>query len=164
MKLLKGSVQRISLTTGLFTCAVLLIYFFIMKLIGLEKMLEFRFLNFFIVLGGVAYAINKTMRLDEDHSNDDFYLKGFGTGILTSLVTVFSFSAFISLYLSYIDRGLFRYIQTTVSFGEMATGFTIFLILFLEGMASSIIIVFCAMQYFKSKITTHTVSRPAAQH
>ena len=157
MKALKGSVQKISLVTGLFTCAALLLYFFIMKLFGLEEILEFRFLNFFILLAGVAYAINRIMKLEGDYNNDDYYLKGFGAGILTSLVAVFSFSAFISLYLVYLDTALLRYIQTTVSFGELVTGFTVFLMLFMEGLASSMIIVFCAMQYFKSRITTHAV-------
>jgi hypothetical protein len=164
MKLLKGSVERISLATGLFTAAALIIYFFIMKLFGLERMLELRFLNFFILLGGAAYAIKKIIKIDGDYTNDDYYLKGFAAGILTSLVAVCIFSASISLYLAYLDTDLLSYIKATVSFGEMVTGFTVFLILFLEGMASSIIIVFCAMQYFKSKITTHAVSTTSPQH
>jgi hypothetical protein len=152
MKALTSSMQKIGLKTGLITSIALIAYFLIMKSFGLERVIEFRFFNFFILLAAICYAI---YQLKHEDMEADFYLKGMAIGFYTSAIAIFFFAFFISFYLAFLDPGLMQYIQTTVSHGLNLNAPAIFLILFMEGMASSVIITFTVMQLFKSQVHAH---------
>jgi hypothetical protein len=152
MKALTSSVQKIGIKTGVITSLALIAYFLIMKFLGLERVLEFRYFNFFILLAAISYAINK---LKHENEEEDFYLKGMAIGFYTSVVAIFIFSFFISFYLAFIDPSFMKYIQTTVSHGQLFNTPVVFLILFMEGLASGVIITFTMMQFFKSPARAH---------
>lgn len=146
MKETSPSIEKIGIVTGLFTSLALIAYFMLMKAIGLVQILELRFFNIIIVAVGVCYGIRKLKR--ELHE-DEFYLKGIMQGFYISAVAIISFALFISVYLSYFDLSLLKYIRQKINVGWSITGLTIFLTIFMEGMASAVIITFAAMQYFK---------------
>ena len=147
MKTSTPSIERIGLKVGLLTSLGLITYFMVMKAFGLHDIIELRFFNFFILLGGVVYAIRKFKRESEE---GEFYLMGLAEGMYTSAVAVVSFGIFMSFYLAYFDTALMKHIQSSVTMGEYINGLTIFFTIAMEGLASGAIITLCAMQYFKS--------------
>jgi hypothetical protein len=157
MKPMTSSIEKISLRAGFITFIALTVYFFAMNLFGLATVLQFRYINFIILLAGIYYAINK-IKHESELNPEDFYLKGLAIGVTTSTVAIFLFSFFMGVYLSYFNPDLLKYIQTTVSVGTYINGLSVFLILTLEGGASALIIVFCLMQYLKSKVPSHAGS------
>ena len=144
---LSSPLERISVNVGLVIAACLAAYFLIMKQVGLSQVLEFRYFNVVILGVGICIAIN---RVRNKFGHDELYLQGMGMGIYTSLIAVIAFGLFMSLYVSYVDKGLLEYIRSTVSLGQYLNGPAVFMIIFFEGMASGLIITFVAMQYFKS--------------
>ncbi len=143
----KPSVERIGLKIGLITCLGLLAYFFIMKALGLVHIIELRVFNFLILGSGIIYGIRK---LKNELHEPNFYLKGLLEGLFISLVAVLPFAVIISLYLEYFDIGLMNNIKEGLASRDYINGFSVFAIIFMEGMASGGIIGYCAMQYFKS--------------
>jgi hypothetical protein len=140
-------IERIGLVTGLITSLALIAYFMLMKALGLAQILELRFLNAIILAVGVCFGINK---LKQKLHEDGFYLKGWLEGIYISAVAVILFALFMSFYLSFIDVSLLQYIQhKQTNTGWSINGLTIFITIFMEGMASAVIITLAAMQYFK---------------
>ena len=147
MESLKPSVERIGLKIGLITSLGLLAYFFIMKALGLTHIIELRVFNFVILGAGIIYGIHK---LKTELHEENFYLKGLLEGLLISITAVLPFAIIIGLYLEYVDIGLMNYIKEGLASKDYINGFTVFAVVFMEGMASGAIIAYSAMQYFKS--------------
>lgn len=147
MESLKPSVERIGLKIGLITSLGLLAYFFIMKGLGLSHIIELRVFNFFILGTGIVYGIHK---LKEELHEENFYLKGLLEGLFISLTAVLPFAIVIGLYLEYFDLGLMNRIKEGLASKDYINGFTVFAVIFMEGIASGAIIAYGAMQYFKS--------------
>lgn len=147
MESLKPSVERIGLKIGLVTSLGLLAYFFIMKGLGLSHIIELRVFNFLILGIGIVYGINK---LKVELHEENFYLKGLIEGLLISLTAVLPFAIIIGLYLEYVDVDLMNRIKEGLASKDYINGFTVFVVIFMEGIASGAIIAYGAMQYFKS--------------
>lgn len=146
MKTTSPSIERIGLVTGLITSLALIGYFMLMKVLGLEQILELRFFNAIILTVGVCYGI---IKLKRELHEDEFYLKGLMQGLYISVVAVVAFGLFMSFYLSYFDLPLLEHIRQKSTVGMSINGVSVFVVIFMEGMASSVIITFAAMQYFK---------------
>lgn len=147
MTSLKPSIESVGLKIGLITSLSLLAYFFIMKALGLSQIIELRIFNFLILGTGICYGIYK---LKKELHEENFYLKGLVEGLFISLVALVPFATIIAFYLEYVDIGLMNHIKSGLASGEYINGFTIFVVIFMEGIASGAIITYCAMQYFKS--------------
>jgi hypothetical protein len=146
MKTTLPSIEKIGLITGIVTSLALAGYFLLMKMLGFEEILELRFFNFLILAGAICYGISKLKR--ELHE-DEFYLKGWAQGIFISVIATILFGTFMAFYISYYDASLLDYIQHKMHMQD-ANGLTVFVAIFMEGMASAFVITLCAMQYFKS--------------
>ena len=142
----KYSIEKNGFTIGLVTAGALLAYFFIMKAVGLENVLELRFFNFLIAGIGIFYGISKLKRQLQE---DQFYLKGWAQGIYISAVSVVTFSIVLSFYITYFDQGLAQTIKTETNIGSSFSTFTLFITMLMEGMAGGAIITFASMQYLK---------------
>ena len=147
MKTSFPSIEKIGIQIGLVTFLALVVYFMVMKWVGLSHILELRFFNFVILAIGISYGINK---FKHDSHESDFYLKGWGQGIFIAVVAIALFATFMSLYISYFDEALLQRIKETTAVGANATGFHLFFAILMEGMASAAVITLTAMQYFKS--------------
>ena len=132
--------------TGLITSLALIGYFMLMKLFGLEQVLELRFFNAIILAFGICNGI---IRLKRELHEDEFYLKGLMQGFYISVIAVISFGLFMSFYLSFFDVALLEHIRQKSTVGMSINGVSIFVVIFMEGMASAVIVTFAAMQYFK---------------
>lgn len=148
MKTSAPSIEKIGFKVGFITFLSLVAYFMIMKFFGLSHILELRFFNFVILTFGICYGIYKYKR---ELQESDFYMKGWGQGMFISVVSIVLFALFMSLYLSYFDEPLMQHIRETTTLGfTVASGFHVFFAIFMEGMASAVVITLAAMQYFKS--------------
>lgn len=137
---------NIGLRTGLITSAALLVYFFVMKLLGLHLILELRFFNVIIMAIGICIGLAKLKR---EFPTGEFYLQGLGEGFFISVIATTPFALIISCYTLFIDAELLKQVTATYSKGIYINTLTIFTGLMAEGVASGTIIGFCAMQYFK---------------
>ncbi|MCE9539062.1 MAG: hypothetical protein K8R85_07580 [Bacteroidetes bacterium] len=149
MKTSSPSIEKIGIKVGFVTFLSLVAYFMIMKFLGLSHVLELRFFNIVILAIGISYGIKKIKRTLQE---SDFYLKGWAGGMFVSVVSTVLFALFMSLYLSYFDESLMQHIRETTTLGfTVASGFNVFFAVFMEGMASAVVITLAAMQYFKTK-------------
>lgn len=149
MKTSAPSIEKIGFKVGFITFLSLVAYFMIMKFLGLSQVLELRFFNFVILAIGIGYGIKK---LKNELQEPDFYMKGWGEGMIISLVSIILFALFMSIYLSYFDAALMQHIREVTTLGFNATsGMHVFFAILIEGMASAVVITLGAMQYFKSK-------------
>lgn len=149
MKTSAPSIEKIGFKVGFITFLSLVAYFMIMKFFGLSHVLELRFFNFIILGVGIGYGINK---LKNELQESDFYMKGWGEGMIISLVSIILFALFMSIYLSYFDEELMQHIREVTTLGFNATtGMHVFFAILIEGIASAVVITLGAMQYFKSK-------------
>ena len=147
METTKNSIQRLGILTGLFTSLILACYFLLMKVFGLAQIVELRYLNFFILFGGILYAY----RHFRQPGHNIEYLPGIGLGILTAAASVIPFAVFMYAYFTFLDPALLETIKNgKVVMGDYITPFAITGTVIMEGLSSGAIISFALMQYYKS--------------
>jgi hypothetical protein len=139
------------LTNGFIIFIGIAIYFLIIEYSGLADLFYLRMLNLFIV----AFGINLTLK---QNANDNIrgYFKNLISGILTSLIgAVFSVGSLLT-YIEY--RGGNAYLETLsqgVLFGGGEVNIVYYCIgLLFEAVASSVIITFVLMQFWKNEVET----------
>ncbi|HKL03105.1 MAG TPA: DUF4199 domain-containing protein [Cryomorphaceae bacterium] len=139
-----------SIIYGLLTALALIIYFLIMKVLGLETNFYLRIFNFVIIVSGVYILLNSIIKSGSNVS----YFEGFGAGFRLTLVAVITFLAFMGLYTKFIDPSFVAVLEETGIWGSnISIGQAAFAI-FIEGMASGVVISFAWMQYFKKYISS----------
>ncbi|WP_300565165.1 hypothetical protein [Flavobacterium sp.] len=124
------------------------VYFLIMELLGLSDIFLLRVLNIFIVV----YFLNKTIKSNYTEGKTE-YLENLISGTLTSLIGVFLSVAGLLAYISM--KGGNAYLENlSENFlfgGGEPSMYQYCLGLLFEGIASSIIITFTLMQYWKDR-------------
>jgi hypothetical protein len=124
------------------------IYFLLMELLGLSDVFMLRMLNIFIVV----YFLNRTIHSNFKEGKTE-YLENLISGTLTSLIGVVLSVVGLMIYISlkggnvYLSKlsGNFLFGGGSPSMNQYCIG------LLFEGIASSIIITFTLMQYWKSR-------------
>jgi hypothetical protein len=134
------------LTYGALIAAGLIAFFLLMVLLDFVRSTELRFLNFFIMLGGLFIALKKYLRSRNYRVN---YLEGMVSGTIIGGFASFLFGMFIFFYLSYIDPALMTHIQNEAMFGAYLTPAGGAFLVMMEGSASAAIITFIMLQYYK---------------
>ena len=143
--------EKVGLKYGLFTAFGLIGYFLLMKLIGLEQIIELRFLNGLIMAVGVTMAIRAYKR---SLKGEIGYFRGLGTGIITAVLATVVFAVFMVVYIKAFDDALLDVLAGEQFFGErmaITPGVVIFMVLMVEGVISGFMISFIAMQWFKRR-------------
>ena len=128
------------------------IYFLLMELLGLSDVFLLRLLNIFIVV----YFINKTIKSNYREGKPE-YLENIISGSLTSLVGVALSVAGLLAYIS-MKGGNDYLANLSKNFlfgGGEPTMYQYCIGLLFEGIASSIIITFTLMQYWKDRPLKH---------
>ena len=140
------SVASICNGTGILTCTFLIGYFFLMSAFKLQEVLALRAFNFFIMLGGVVWALHLYSRSTDDNKID--YFTGLKIGVRVIFTSVVPFAIFMALYLVY-DGHLMYVIKENTGIGDYLNPLTIAGAICIEGIGSGMIISFMAMQYYK---------------
>lgn len=128
------------------------IYFLTMELLGLSDIFLLRMLNIFIVI----YFLNKTIKSNYNEGKTD-YLENLISGTLTALIGVVLSVAGLLIYISTKggDAYLAKLSQNFLFGGGTPSVNQYCIGLFFEGIASSIIITFTLMQYWKDRHLKH---------
>jgi hypothetical protein len=128
------------------------IYFLIMELLGLSHLFFLRMLNIVIVI----YFLNKTIKSNYNEGKTD-YLENLISGTLTALIGVILSVIGLLIYISMKggDAYLGKLSQNFLFGGGAPTMNQYCIGLFFEGIASSIIITFTLMQYWKDRPIKH---------
>jgi len=123
------------------TALGLVAFFLVMKLLGLNTIVEFRFFNIIILLIGVRHILLRERTENEENLE---YLDGMMTGFMTAFLAAVMFSVFIFIYLN-IDSNFMQYLKLTQPFGSYLTPASSALITLIEGAASGAILTFAFM-------------------
>lgn len=124
------------------------VYFLLMELLGLSDIFLLRILNIFIVV----YFINKTIKSNYKEGKTE-YLENLISGTLTSLIGVFLSVAGLLAYINIKGGNVYlEKLSENFLFGGGEPSMYQYCIgLLFEGIASSIIITFTLMQYWKDR-------------
>jgi hypothetical protein len=137
---------NIYLKNGLLTTVILIMSF--IALCSYTRLLEINQLwviNLFLLLMGVYDSLADHSPTGKSDSID--YFEGFKVGLYTSIIAVVLYSAFI-LVITTFDASLLTTAKADY-FNSYASSLTAAGMTLFEGLAASLIITFCLMQYFK---------------
>lgn len=141
----KQSLQvRNGIIIGLVTGLVLIVYFSIMRLAGLADVLWLRMLNVLILFGGIIWSSNRYVSLTKDNYN---WFNTLGNGAITVISALALFCSFLFIELS-LDKEMMATLNRDAWFGDflnpaMAAGGV-----FIEGLASGMILSYILLSYF----------------
>ncbi|MFL5753374.1 MAG: DUF4199 domain-containing protein [Bacteroidia bacterium] len=139
--------NKLSILSGLVTGLVLIAYFLLMKLLGLNRVLELRFLNLVFLFIGVWFTLSRANK----KYGDLYYLHGLGLGLQTSFIAVSLFSAFIGFYLQAVDPGFMEYLRVQANLGKYINPWILAHVIFGESFSAGAIMTFILMQYYKAE-------------
>lgn len=151
----KKTVEYNGLKGGIIIFLGLLIYFYLMKFLGLEHNLNLRALNIIIMGVGVNYAISSMRK----HNNEFDYLKGIGTGLVAAASSSILFAIFTFINLQFIDPAFLQEIITEEPFGLYLNAFKITFIIVIEGIGSGFLLTFGLMQWYKKRVSQNIVDK-----
>ncbi len=137
------SLEKVAIKYGLMVFGSLVLYFLVMKWLGLFEIHELRGLNFFILIVGIWKALTyykKEANLE--------YFEGIGLGALTSVIAVIPFALFIFFYLQ-ADTQFMANIKATEAFGQYLNPYILAFLIAFEGGISGVMVSFGMMQYLK---------------
>ena len=141
------TLEKVAFKYGLLTCAGLIAYFLLMKLVGLVHIIELRSLNLFIMLAGLWFSMNYYKKHSYTHMN---YFEGIGLGSLTAAVAVIPFSIFLLFYML-ADTAFMEAIKANEDFGQWLNPYLLAFIVTFEGLVSGLMASFVLMQYLKKE-------------
>jgi len=133
---------------GLLTSLALIVYFLSMKFFGLEKNFYMRFLNFLILIVAIFLLIKKEMKKPEAT-----YFSTLINGISMTVVTVLTFLLFLAIYIKVFDPSFIEILEASKIWGNELSVAQASIAIFIEGMASGLVITFAWLQYFKNSFT-----------
>jgi len=135
--------QRISLTYGIITGIVLIVYFLILGIIGWNSNPFFSFVNAGICAIAIFLAIKNRSRIDGKKFK---YQNGFATGLLTGFYATIIFTIFFGFY--YTNNTDFaNKLLDKISLNPQE-GILIFSVAIM-GFASTLVVTLAIMQLFK---------------
>jgi hypothetical protein len=154
-KLEEGSVQirfldayTISLCNRLgSTIFVLLVVFFlIMKSLGLHEITSLHYFNGLFLLFGLFLALSKISKKNESKKIE--YFVGIKIGMRMTLIAIIPFAIFIALYLK-IDTAFMTFLNHNAIFGDFLSPLVAALAIAVEGIVSGFVLTFILLPYFK---------------
>lgn len=128
----------------------IVLYYFLMKIFGLEQIVELRYLNFLFVVWGINSSIKTNININQEN----IYISNLFLGIFTSVLAVFMTIIFLITYVSLFSTNLIEILENSFLWGNNLSLPLIIFALLIEGIASSVICSFILMQYWKNYNTT----------
>jgi hypothetical protein len=144
--------NRISENYGLKIALGLILFFVVMKFVGLGHIVELRFMNLAILTAGVYLALRHFRRTHDDQLN---YFRGLVTGVATAGIGSLLFGIFLFAYMQ-IDVDLMQSIKDNDPMGRYLNPYMAAFIVVLEGFFSGLLVTFVLLNW----ITTDEVNVP----
>ncbi|MBN8577080.1 MAG: DUF4199 domain-containing protein [Cytophagales bacterium] len=147
--------NRIPENYGLKIAGGLIAFFLLMKILGLAHIYELRFLNVFIQVGGIYFALKKFRETHDQHMN---YFRALATGVATGAVSSVIFALFLFIYLS-ADPGFMQDIIANEPMGRYLNPYITSFMVALEGLFSGLLFTFIIINY----VNTDDVNEPQGE-
>jgi len=142
-----NSSATVAIKYGIITTITLIVYFLIIKLLGLHTNPWFRLLNGLVMAYGIYTAIKRYKLISGTAFN---YINGFKVGLLTGFLATFVFALFMGIYMFHIDTAFMdSLLKDWFDDMDYGGGILIFVII-VEGLASTAILALTFMQTFKN--------------
>jgi hypothetical protein len=141
-------IDKIIIQNALKIVLGIVLYFFTMKIFGLESNSELRFLNFIFV----AWGINSSIKKNIQKNKNTFYISNLFIGISTSIIAVGLIIVGLVTYVSVIDPEFISVLENSYFWGKNLSLPLIVFAIAIEGIASSVVCSFIIMQYWKNYI------------
>lgn len=122
------------------------LFFLIMKVFGLEKIMALRMFNFVIVIWGINSAIKTNIFKNKDTD----YLSNIFIGLGSALIAVLASALSLLIYVKFISPDFIHVLESSMLWGDNLSISLITIVIFFEGFASSVISSFIIMQYWKN--------------
>jgi hypothetical protein len=139
--------NKLSMATGAIIGFGMIAYFLLMKMFGLNRVIELRFLNLVIIFAGVWYVISKSKKI----YGELYYLHGLGLGLQASLIGAALFSAFMGFYLMKMDPEFMDFIRRETNLGDYVNPWIFAHVTFGQCFSAGAVMTFILMQYYKSE-------------
>lgn len=143
--------RAVEIKNGIFMLVGFIIFFLVMKFLGLYENMALRFLNFIIHGTFVYLSVKAYHETKKGHE----YLPTFMAGMRTTVIGVFGFVIFQYFYLALIDPEFMAYISENAIMGNRLTPVTTCIFLMVEGIAGGILFSYVSMRYVGAKDTRH---------
>lgn len=139
--------NKLSMLTGVIIGIAMIAYYLLMKMFGLNRIVELRFLNLVIIFAGVWYVISSSSK----RYGELYYLHGLGLGLQTSLIGAALFSGFMGFYLMELDPEFMEYLRQDRNLGNFISPWIFAHVTFGECFSAGAIMTFILMQYYKAE-------------
>ena len=144
--------NRIAENYGLRIAGVLIVYFVIMKIVGLSHHAELRLINLVILTVGIYMALKKFKLTHTDHLN---YFRGLIMGVATGGIASLVFGIFLFIYIQ-LDTDMMKSIIENEPMGRFLNPYMSAFIVVLEGFFSGLLVTFVLLNW----VTTDEVNNP----
>lgn len=144
--------NRIPENYGLRIAGGLIVYFLIMKFIGLGHHVELRLVNLVILTAGIYLALKKFKLSHTDHLN---YFRGLIMGVATGGIGSLGFGLFLFIYMQ-TDNAMMQSIIDNEPMGRYLNAYMAAFIVVLEGFFSGLLVTFVLLNW----VTTDEVNMP----
>jgi hypothetical protein len=144
--------DRIAENYGLRIAAGLILYFFLMKFIGLGHNAELRLVNLVFLTVGIWAALRKFKDTHTDRLN---YFRGLIMGVATGAVASLVFGLFLFVYMQ-LDQSFMDSIRANEPMGRYLNPYMAAFIVVLEGFFSGLLMTFVLLNW----VTTDQVNVP----
>ena len=123
----------------------LVVYFFLIKILGFEMVTELRLFNFIIMLIGLHRLIKTNMALNTTSYFSNLFL-GFRAAALTIVMIIVS----LFVYVTWIDPSFLVVLEHSLGWGKNLEVPQILAAIAIEGLSSSFLLSYIIMQFMKS--------------
>jgi hypothetical protein len=125
----------------------LIVYFFIMYMVGLVYITELRLFNVFIMIAGVYFALRQYRRTHRGHID---YFHAFTTGMATAAIGAATFALFLFVYLL-IDKNLMQIIAENAPLGFYLDPYLASFSILIEGTFSGLFVTFLLSNFLATR-------------
>lgn len=150
--------NRIAENYGLRIAAGLIVYFFLMKIIGWGHNAELRLFNLLILTVGIWAALKKFRSTHTDRLN---YFRGLIMGVATGAVASLVFGLFLFLYMQ-LDEAFMQSIRDNEPMGRYLNPYMSAFIVALEGFFSGLLMTFILLNWVPTDEVNDPVDREMA--
>jgi len=150
------SFQNLAIKYGLLVGAAHIVYFLLMRVLGLTHHIGLSYLSGIFLIIGIVLAISKYKKLKGGMLR---YFEGLGMGAITAAVSSLILALFLVLFVTAFDSTYMDALSASGYFPEGLSVLSLFLVTLLEGSVPGFIATFVIMQWFKRE--DHSISNRA---
>ncbi len=140
--------KKIHIKYGVSIALGMIIYFLILKLMGLHKYPIFSAVNGLIIGFGLFYALKDYKKNSERFSYGD----GFKLGVISGLIASFLFVLFMSVYIFYIDTDFTNHMLNSWDINFDIGAQIILFSIFIMSFSTTVVLTLTFMQLLKEAI------------